>query len=138
MLAADVGLITMIPGAEAAVMPSKAYSAIVAGQAILAVCPLDSDLAELVLRHDCGWVVVPAGGRSGESFSFPHAAVHYGPQGLRDVFHRIVSDRDTLHRKRTNAFLAGHRLFSTQAVARQWHALLAGINSSPAAPVPVC
>jgi|688.fasta_scaffold12962_10 hypothetical protein len=138
MLAADVGLITMIPGAEAAVMPSKAYSAMVAGQAILAVCPLDSDLADLVLSHDCGWVVVPDGGRSAASCRFPNAAVHHGPLGLREVFRRIASDRDTLQRKRMNAFQAGHRLFSTHSVARQWHALLAEITASPAAPDPVC
>lgn len=138
MLAADVGLITMIPGAEAAVMPSKAYSAMVAGQAILAVCPLDSDLADLVLSHDCGWVVVPDGGRSAASRAVSDAAVHHGPQGLREVFRQIATDRDALQRKRMNAFQAGHRLFSTQAVARQWRSLLTGITVPPTAPEPIC
>lgn len=137
MLEADVGLITMIPGAEAAVMPSKAYSAMVAGQAILAVCPLDSDLADLVLSHDCGWVVVPDGGPPARSGDFSRAVVHHGPQGLREVFRQIATDRDALHRKRMNAFLTGHRLFSTPAVARQWHALLAGITAPPVAAEPL-
>lgn len=138
MLEADVGLITMIPGAEAAVMPSKAYSAMVAGQAILAVCPLDSDLADLVLRHDCGWVVVPNGGSAATSGDFSNAAVYHGPHGLREVFRQIATDRDALQGKRMNAFRTGHRLFSTSAVAGQWHALLARVTAPPAAPEPVC
>jgi hypothetical protein len=110
----------------------------VAGQAILAVCPLDSDLADLVLSHDCGWVVVPDGSQSTLSRSCPNPAVYHGPLGLREVFRQIVTNRYALQRKRTNAFVAGHRLFSTRVVARQWHTLLTGITAPPAAPEPVC
>ena len=59
MLRAQVALVTIAPGAERVVMPSKTYSALVAGQAILAICRRESDLADLVRQHDCGWVVEP-------------------------------------------------------------------------------
>jgi hypothetical protein len=48
--AAPIGLITLRPGAEAVVFPSKTFSAMQAGQAILAVAPETSDLADLVRR----------------------------------------------------------------------------------------
>ena len=41
MESADVALVTMVPGSETVVMPSKTYSAMMAGQAILAIAPED-------------------------------------------------------------------------------------------------
>lgn len=104
---AHVGLVTLAPGAEKVAMPSKTYSSLVAGQAVLAICPQDSDLAELVRQHDCGWVVTP------------------GDVGtLRNVLTEIGSDREALHEKRTRAYRAGHSLYDMQPVAGQWRQLL--------------
>lgn len=130
MLAADVGLVTMVPGAETVVMPSKTYSAMVAGQAILAVCPLESDLADLVLGHDCGWVVIPEGDRDAARGDPSRKGVFYGSDGLREVLRLIATDRDELQRKRSNAFDAGHRLFSSSAVAQQWTSLLDRLSAA--------
>jgi len=38
----------MAPGAEQVVMPSKTYSAMMAGQAVLAIAPEESDLVDLI------------------------------------------------------------------------------------------
>lgn len=137
MLAADVGLVTMTPGSEAVAMPSKAYSAMVAGQAILAVCPLESDLADLVLTHDCGWVIVPEGGAAARTGVGRHPDVWQGAEGLRQVLRHIAMDREALQRKRERAFVTGHRSFSSAAVAEQWHALLRRIVAEPAATGPI-
>jgi glycosyltransferase involved in cell wall biosynthesis len=97
-------------GAERIVMPSKTYSALAAGQAILAVCPIDSDLAKTVLSHDCGWVVAP--GDADE---------------LVRVLDEIVSSAEVVQRKRENAFRAGQLEYSEAAVGKRWEILLSAL-----------
>lgn len=109
---ADVGIVTMAPGAEKIVMPSKAYSAIAAGQAILAICPRDSDLADLVNAHDCGWVVEPG-----------------DIERLRETIAEIVNDKKQLLRKRRNAWQAGHGEYSSKALAQKWRNLFEQVLS---------
>ena len=112
MKEAQVALVTMTPGAEKVVMPSKTYSAMVAGQALLAICPRSSDLADLVIRHDCGWVVEP-----GDCV------------GLRRVVEIIATDPAGLLLRRRNAFEAGHRYYDMTPIAAQWEQLFARLAS---------
>jgi len=114
MFAADIAFVTMVPGAEKVVMPSKAYSALMAGQAILAVCPRRSDLAETVLKHDCGWVVEPG-----------------DADGLRRLLKELASDPEQVYEKRVRAFSAGHRIFDTRVVAKQWASLFKEMGAKP-------
>lgn len=107
MRAAAVALVVMGQGAEKVLLPSKAFSALVAGQAILAIAPLDSDLAGIVQDEDCGWVVPP-----GEV------------EALRTVLEAIAHDPDELLRKRQRAYDCGHQKYSSGAVARQWRTLI--------------
>jgi glycosyltransferase involved in cell wall biosynthesis len=55
-----VALVTLRDEARNTSIPSKTFSAMAAGAAVLAVAPRDSDVANLVDRHACG-VVVPPG-----------------------------------------------------------------------------
>jgi glycosyltransferase involved in cell wall biosynthesis len=103
MLDAQVALITMIMGAENVLLPSKTYSALVAGQAILAVCPPNSDLADIVREHDCGWVVEP-----GDFVA------------LSAVIQNLVCDPVGLHNKRLNSFRVGHNMYDSSVVALDW------------------
>ena len=107
MLAADVALVTMRPGAEKVVMPSKTYSAMAAGQAILAVCPRASDLADLISTHDCGWVIEPG-----------------DVAGLRQRLAVLPTSAGEILRKRRNAWQAAHTHYSMEVVGRQWLELL--------------
>lgn len=116
MLDADIALVTMKPGAERVVMPSKTYSALVSGQAILAIAPRDSDLAELVTRHDCGWVVEPEALARGRADA--------GVAGLRSLLERLANAPDEIYAKRLNAFRVGHEHYSMRAVAKDWDAAL--------------
>jgi glycosyltransferase involved in cell wall biosynthesis len=106
MRRAQVALVTIARGAERVVMPSKTYSALVAGQAILAVCPRASDLADLVHRHNCGWVIEP--GDAG---------------GFMSALDEIASGGAGLLARRQNAFEAGHRLYDLAPIARHWQTL---------------
>ena len=110
MTQAHVALVTIATGAERVVMPSKSYSALVAGQAILAICPPASDLADLVHRHRCGWAIDPG-----------------DVEALESALDEIASDGPGLLAKRMNAFEAGHRLYDMGPVALQWQALFSAI-----------
>lgn len=103
MKRADIALVTMRPGAETVVMPSKTYSALVAGQAVLAVAPEPSDLADLIRRHDCGWVVKPG-----------------DVEGFIETVEAIAANPEEVLRKRQNAYRAGHEHYSAKAVAKLW------------------
>lgn len=107
MRCADVALVTMKPGAEGVVMPSKAYSALAAGQAVVAICPENSDLAATIHRHDCGWVIAPG-----------------DVEQLSSVLNEIVSNPAELFRRRTNAWQAGQHVFDQRVLARQWSEVL--------------
>ena len=104
---ADIALVTLVPGAEKVGMPSKVYSALVAGQAILATCPLQSDLADLVRQHACGWVVAP-----GDTTT------------LKNVLYTISSDSASVTAKRNCAFESGHRYYAAKIIAGRWRDLL--------------
>lgn len=109
MAAADVALVTLRPGAEGLVMPSKTYSALAAGQAILAICPARSDLAKLVHDHDCGWVVTPGDTRS-----------------LHSLVERLPLARDERTSKRRAAWRAARTSFAPEVAARLWARTLEG------------
>jgi glycosyltransferase involved in cell wall biosynthesis len=112
MLAADVALVTMRNGAEKVVMPSKTYSAMAAGQAILAVCPRESDLADLVAAHDCGWVVAPG-----------------DVAGLRQQLAALPDNPQEVLRKRRNAWQAAHAHYSMETVGQQWLELFQSLHA---------
>jgi glycosyltransferase involved in cell wall biosynthesis len=107
MKSAQVGIVSIGEGAENVVMPSKTYSALAAGQAIVAVCPVASDLSDLVDEHDCGWRV-PAG----------------DPDGLAERILAIVSDPEELNEKRFNAYNVGKELYSMDSIARRMRKLI--------------
>ena len=106
MEAADVALVTMVPGSETVVMPSKTYSAMMAGQAILAIAPEESDLVDLIKDADCGWFVEPG-----------------DVEGLEAALQAISSDAEGLLEKRENAFAYAHQHFGQDALAKEWRSL---------------
>src|ERR1017187_4075272 len=110
MRKADVALVTLRPGAEGLVMPSKTYSALAAGQAVLAICPGASDLADTVLAHDCGWVVEP-----GDCV------------GFRRLLEELTRDPGEVLRKRRNAWRAGHEIYDQPVLAKQWITVLKSV-----------
>ena len=109
MAAADVALVTMKPGAEGIVMPSKTYSAMAAGQAILAVCPRESDLADTVVRHDCGWVIEPG-----------------DAAGLRALLESLPARSDEVLAKRRRSWTAARECYDQKVLAERWREVLRG------------
>jgi glycosyltransferase involved in cell wall biosynthesis len=60
----DLSVVTIRPGAEAAMMPSKIHNYLAAGSAVLAITRRPSDLAQVVEEHRCGFVVEPGDARA--------------------------------------------------------------------------
>ena len=98
-----VALVTMANGSEDVVMPSKTYSALSAGQAILAICPERSDLAALVREHNCGWVIATG-----------------DVARLCEVLGSIAAGTAELAAKRAAARLAYETHFSPAVIAAKW------------------
>ena len=111
MIGTDVALVTLARGAGNIVMPSKVYSAMLAGQAILAVTEESSDLADIINRYDCGWTV-----KQGD-----HLA-------LARLMRHICQNRDELAVKRMNSRRAGFENFDVKIVSKQWHHLFCALE----------
>jgi colanic acid biosynthesis glycosyl transferase WcaI len=107
----QVALVTMRAQAAGVVMPSKAFSAMLAGQAILAICPSDSDLAEMIVAHDIGWVIKP-----GDIAS------------LTELLGRLAQNPRLVDQKRLRAHALGWRKFHSAAVAADWRNLVLCIS----------
>lgn len=108
---ADIGLVTMKPGAEQVVMPSKTYSAMMAGQAILAIAPQHSDLVDLIKTADCGWHIEPG-----------------DIEGLVKILNHLPHDVDEVALKQTNAQDYAERHLSQKVLAEKWCKLFATLT----------
>ena len=108
-----LGLVTVKAGAENVVFPSKAFSALLAGQALVAICPDGSDLADLVRRHDCGFVVAPG-----------------DAEGLRAVLAQASSDRAGLLEMQHRAQAAGRKYYSLEALRPAWERIVDEVASA--------
>ena len=103
MQSSQIALVTMSDGSQEVVMPSKTYSAMMAGQAILAIAPEDSDLVDLIKTADCGWWVSPG-----------------DVNGFQECLNEIHSNQELLLEKRQNAFRVAHEQFGQGCLAKQW------------------
>ena len=103
MQSSQIALVTMSEGSQEVVMPSKTYSAMMAGQAILAVAPEDSDLVDLIKASHCGWWVSPG-----------------DVDGFKECLVEIQSNQNLLLEKRQNAFRVAHEQFGQGCLAKQW------------------
>jgi glycosyltransferase involved in cell wall biosynthesis len=59
LAAADLHVVTIRPGTEGVIVPSKLYPILAAGRPVLAVVPATSDAAQIVTQYNCGVVVDP-------------------------------------------------------------------------------
>ena len=71
--AADLAVVALDGPAAAASLPSKTFTALASGTPVLALAPLGSALAELVLLHACGVVIPPGPAAAAELATNIHA-----------------------------------------------------------------
>jgi glycosyltransferase involved in cell wall biosynthesis len=101
--APDVSLILLKAGAGKAIMPSKLYTALSAGTAVLAAAEPDSDLARSVSGHKYGLVISP-----GDSTA------------LADAVKRIAKDPGRLAELKNNARKAAVKFHAKETQCRKY------------------
>ncbi|MBD89400.1 MAG: hypothetical protein CL940_03625 [Deltaproteobacteria bacterium] len=103
----DVAVVAQAADSAHLSVPSKTYSALAVGSAILAITPRDSDLGRLVIEEGVGWVCEPG-----------------DTAALVGVLRSIPEDRDGLSRAQTAARALAERRFSEDAVAAEFQRIL--------------
>src|SRR5690606_25986340 len=110
MTSSQLSLVTLKESAAHTCVPSKAYSALAAGSALIAVAPERSDLAALVRRHRCGAVVSPG-----------------DVDGLVDALRQFVDDPARLDEARRRARAAAVEAYGIRRLAERWESFLRSV-----------
>jgi glycosyltransferase involved in cell wall biosynthesis len=143
----DIALTSLSPGGATVCFPSKTYSMLAAGLAIVAICPKWSDMGRLVIENEVGWVVdnsswpaiLTADGRrfgcpKGAALSMDdpeyleqiHSmrnskAVHHD---FLEVIQEILNNPEEVLRRRQNAWKLAHQKFNESWVVENWTKVL--------------
>ncbi len=127
-----IGLVSLSPGGATVCLPSKTYSMMAGGLAIIAICPVWSDLGKLILRHEAGWVVNNSPYSSAsemEGAEYMKRVSERRPTGeVADAFlsqiAEVSGDRGELQRRRKNAKSAVECFYSRSCLGDKWSELL--------------
>jgi colanic acid biosynthesis glycosyl transferase WcaI len=107
LTACHVGLVTMRDKLEGMAVPSKIYGIMAAGIPVIALVPLNSEIAFIVKEENCGFVVKP---------------------GDLDEFIRVIcllrSDENLRKQMGQNSRLAFEKKYSTSEIARQYKLMI--------------
>ena len=107
----DISFVTLEPGAENVVFPSKVFSALAFGHAILAISPLKSDLSNYVLENDVGWVIEPG------DFT-----------NLYTLLKNISKSRDLLSIKKINSCKLFSESANAESISKLWTVLFKNLH----------
>ncbi len=127
-----IGLATVSPAGAAVCLPSKTYAMMAGGLAVLAICPLWSDLARLVLDNEAGWVVSNSPYVSEEELEGPDYLMKLrAPRSVEEVAEefaataaRLAGSPGEVWRKRQNARRAAAEKYGSAALSKQWRDFL--------------
>lgn len=108
----DIAVITQVEGTEYLSMPSKTYSLLAAGCAIIACTNEDSDLARLVRNHDVGFVCSQS-----------------DVDGFINYIRRLADDHDLLVNLKRNAREAAIQYYSTDVIFNKFRLVLSSAIS---------
>lgn len=108
LAACDIAAVAIEPGADRLAMPSKLQGILAAGRPVLALAPAESELAQLVKQHDCGWVV----------------AEFNDPQAVGRAIAAIQADPQNAERQAANARALAEEAFGVAQAAYAYEALL--------------
>jgi len=110
----DAHWISLLPAMEGLIVPSKFYGVVAAGRPTIAVMDPAGEIAELVMRHQCGAVVAPGDGLA-----------------LAQTIRSFKSDRAGLEQMGRNARALLDRSFRKKAALQRWKSLLRSLESKP-------
>jgi sugar transferase EpsL len=114
LCATQISLVTLRPEARLTCIPSKTFSAMAAGSAIVAVTPYDSDLASCIRARDCGEVVEPG-----------------DAAGLLKVLTELIEEPSRLAETRTRARHAVPAHYDMPKLAERWLEFVGAVDRRP-------
>ena len=128
----QIGIVSLSPGGASVCLPSKTYSMMGGGLAIIAICPIWSDLADLVLSLDSGWVInnsfynsfeaIPVQGYLKE-IKRPRSSKEVEDDMLKLII-ELNNNPALIENKRKNAFFGVRQNYNLNEVSGQWKELL--------------
>lgn len=131
-----IGLVSLTPAGASVCLPSKTYAMMAGGLAIIAICPLWSDLAALVRSADGGWIInnsfyeqspIPTKAKQMAAYLQDLKKTRPPRQIRHDFVHtiqRILASPDDLMQKRQNAFYGIRDLYGIQELQHKWHHII--------------
>lgn len=125
-----IGLVTLSPGGASVCLPSKTYGMMAGGLSILAVCPNWSDLANLVIDNNAGWIVSNAASDNVAITDNNVDAYLQNINAIKNVeaikndfyitLKGIVNNVEDLKQKRRNAFDCVRTKYNAETLNEQW------------------
>ena len=127
-----IGMVSLSPGGAAVCLPSKIYGMMAGGQAVIAICPIWSDLARIVLENKAGWVINNSPYHSSADLEGPdylqrvHAVRE--PQEVADEFvgmiRHLQENPNDVAEKQKNTRDAALTRYGREAIAKQWRQMI--------------
>lgn len=117
LVRSTLSLVTLRPAANRTSIPSKTFSAMAAGAAVVAIAPRDSDLAAVIERHRCGVNVMPG-----------------DVDSLVEVLATLTQDRAEREGLGTRARTAMLEHYDMPVLARRWIQFLGTVRHGPENP----
>lgn len=114
LTACDASLVSLIPGAESIVAPSKLYGMLAAGRAVIAVTSPNSYIDQLLTTHDCGVNIPPN-----------------NPQQLASVIQELAQQSQRTKAMGKNARQLYEQQYTFQRALNEYIKLFQGFTSNP-------
>lgn len=129
----EIGLVSLSPGGATVSLPSKLYSMMAGGLAIVAVCPAWSDLARIVRDTGCGWIINNSPfATAAELRGGDYAANCQARRDLAEVTaesralcQRLHADPALVAAAQRRAVAAAHATYGLEALRELWADVLA-------------
>lgn len=128
----QIGLVSLSPGGATVSLPSKIYSMMAGGLAIVAICPAWSDLARIIKEAECGWVINNSPFETIEELRKGDYSLNCSLRRTPDLIaadslqlvNELLSNRMLVEQRRKNAVNAAHTAFSVPELKRRWAEVL--------------
>lgn len=126
-----LGLISLNPYAGVVCLPSKIYSMLASGQAIIAIAPVWSDVARIIIDNDAGWVINNCECETLSDF-IDYQNRNRGIrtdkntvlENLTKTINFILENPDVLETKRRNARVAAENKYDLSVLSEKWSTLV--------------
>lgn len=123
-----LGLVSLSPGGATVCLPSKTYSMMAGGLAILGICPQWSDLAGLIENLDAGWVINNSPHQSiadlkrGSYLERIRTTrdIDSVRQSFKNTLVEILANPQVLRQKRLNAFNGIRANYNNSSLSKKW------------------